>query len=150
HIHLNVDYPFKLTGILFFPKLGINLNIEKDKILLYQNQVFVTVEVKGIVPDFLMLLRGVLVSPDIPLSVWRSYLQADGAVKKISSDITKEGGDKMASLINENREDFEKKWSDIKIVIESGIISEDKFYEKSDKFALYPNVDGKYFLWSEL
>lgn len=150
HIHLNVDYPFNLTGILFFPKLGNNLNIEKDKIQLYQNQVFVTDEVKGIVPDFLMLLRGVIDSPDIPLNVSRSYLQADGAVKKISSYITKKVGDKMASLINENREDFEKKWNDIKIVIEYGMISEDKFYDKSDKFALYPNVDGKYFLWSEL
>lgn len=150
HIHLNVDYPFNLTGILFFPKLGNNLNIEKDKIQLYQNQVFVTDEVKGIVPDFLMLLRGVIDSPDIPLNVSRSYLQADGAVKKISSYITKKVGDKMASLINENREDFEKKWNDIKIVIEYGMISEDKFYEKSDKFALYPNVDGRYFLWTEL
>ncbi|AYO56888.1 molecular chaperone HtpG [Chryseobacterium sp. 6424] len=150
HIHLNVDYPFNLTGILFFPKLGNNLNIEKDKIQLYQNQVFVTDEVKGIVPDFLMLLRGVIDSPDIPLNVSRSYLQADGAVKKISSYITKKVGDKMASLINENREDFEKKWNDIKIVIEYGMISEEKFYEKSDKFALYPNVEGKYFLWNEL
>lgn len=150
HIHLNVDYPFNLTGVLFFPKLANNLNIEKDKIQLYQNQVYVTDEVKGIVPDFLMLLRGVIDSPDIPLNVSRSYLQADGAVKKISSYITKKVGDKMASLINENREDYEKKWNDIKIVIEYGMISEDKFYEKSDKFALYPNVDGKYFLWNEL
>ena len=150
HIHLNVDYPFNLTGILFFPKLANNLNIEKDKIQLYQNQVFVTDEVKGIVPDFLMLLRGVIDSPDIPLNVSRSYLQADGAVKKISSYITKKVADKMASLINENREDYEKKWNDIKIVIEYGMISEEKFYEKSDKFALYPNVDGKYFLWNEL
>ena len=150
HIHLNVDYPFNLTGVLFFPKLANNLNIEKDKIQLYQNQVYVTDEVKGIVPDFLMLLRGVIDSPDIPLNVSRSYLQADGAVKKISSYITKKVGDKMASLINENREDYEKKWNDIKIVIEYGMISEDKFYEKSDKFALYPNVEGKYFLWNEL
>ena len=150
HIHLNVDYPFNLTGVLFFPKLANNLNIEKDKIQLYQNQVYVTDEVKGIVPDFLMLLRGVIDSPDIPLNVSRSYLQADGAVKKISSYITKKVGDKMASLINENREDYEKKWNDIKIVIEYGMISEDKFYDKSDKFALYPNVDGKYFLWNEL
>lgn len=150
HIHLNVDYPFNLTGVLFFPKLANNLNIEKDKIQLYQNQVFVTDEVKGIVPDFLMLLRGVIDSPDIPLNVSRSYLQADGAVKKISSYITKKVADKMASLINENREDFEKKWNDIKIVIEYGMISEEKFYEKSDRFALYPNVDGKYFLWNEL
>lgn len=150
HIHLNVDYPFNLTGILFFPKLGNNLNIEKDKIQLYQNQVFVTDEVKGIVPDFLMLLRGVIDSPDIPLNVSRSYLQADGAVKKISSYITKKVADKMASLISENREDYESKWNDIKVVIEYGMISEEKFYEKSDKFALYPNVEGKNYLWSEL
>ncbi|MCC2590716.1 molecular chaperone HtpG [Chryseobacterium sp. MFBS3-17] len=150
HIHLNVDYPFNLTGILFFPKIANNLNIEKDKIQLYQNQVFVTDEVKGIVPDFLMLLRGVIDSPDIPLNVSRSYLQADGAVKKISSYITKKVADKMASLINENREDYEQKWNDIKIVIEYGMISEEKFYEKSDKFALYPTVDGKFRLWNEL
>lgn len=150
HIHLNVDYPFNLTGILFFPKLANNLNIEKDKIQLYQNQVYVTDEVKGIVPDFLMLLRGVIDSPDIPLNVSRSYLQADGAVKKISSYITKKVGDKMASLINENRADYETKWNDIKIVIEYGMISEDKFFEKSDKFVLYPTTDGKYFLWNEL
>jgi molecular chaperone HtpG len=150
HIHLNVDYPFNLTGILYFPKLANNLNIEKDKIQLYQNQVFVTDEVKGIVPDFLMLLRGVIDSPDIPLNVSRSYLQADGAVKKISSYITKKVADKMASLINENRGDYEKKWNDIKIVIEYGIISEDKFAEKSDKFTLYPSTDGKYYLWNEL
>ncbi|MCT3958482.1 molecular chaperone HtpG [Elizabethkingia anophelis] len=150
NIHLNVDYPFNLTGILFFPKLGNNLNIEKDKIQLYQNQVFVTDEVKGIVPDFLMLLRGVIDSPDIPLNVSRSYLQADGAVKKISSYITKKVADKMVSLINENREDYEKKWNDIKVVIEYGMISEDKFYEKSDKFALYPATDGKHYLWEEL
>lgn len=150
HIHLNVDYPFNLTGVLFFPKLGNNLNIEKDKIQLYQNQVFVTDEVKGIVPDFLMLLRGVIDSPDIPLNVSRSYLQADGAVKKISSYITKKVADKMVSLINENREDYNKKWNDIKIVIEYGMISEDKFYEKSDKFALYPTTDNNYYLWNEL
>jgi len=150
NIHLNVDYPFNLTGILYFPKLSNNLNIEKDKIQLYQNQVFVTDEVKGIVPDFLMLLRGVIDSPDIPLNVSRSYLQADGAVKKISSYITKKVADKMVSLINENREDYDKKWDDIKIVIEYGMISEEKFFEKSDKFALYPTTDGKYFLWNEL
>lgn len=150
NIHLNVDYPFNLTGILYFPKLSNSLNIEKDKIQLYQNQVYVTDEVKGIVPDFLMLLRGVIDSPDIPLNVSRSYLQADGAVKKISSYITKKVGDKMVSLFNENREDYEKKWNDIKIVIEYGMISEDKFFEKSDKFALYPTTDGIYYLWSEL
>ncbi|MBE4947352.1 molecular chaperone HtpG [Chryseobacterium culicis] len=150
NIHLNVDYPFNLTGILFFPKLNNNLNIDKDKIQLYQNQVFVTDEVKGIVPDFLMLLRGVIDSPDIPLNVSRSYLQADGAVKKISSYITKKVADKMASLINENREDYEQKWNDIKVVIEYGIVTEDKFAEKADKFTLYPTTDGKYFLWDEL
>ena len=150
HIHLNVDYPFNLTGILYFPKLSNNLNIEKDKIQLYQNQVFITDEVKGIVPDFLMLLRGVIDSPDIPLNVSRSYLQADGAVKKISSYITKKVADKMVSLINENREDNEQKWNDIKIVIEYGMISEEKFFEKSDKFALYPATDGNSYLWNEL
>lgn len=150
HIHLNVDFPFNLTGILFFPKLGNNINIDKDKIQLYQNQVFVTDEVKGIVPDFLMLLRGVIDSPDIPLNVSRSYLQADGAVKKISAHITKKVADKMASLFNQNREDYEQKWNDIKVVIEYGMVSEDKFFEKSDKFALYPTVDGKYFTWNEL
>lgn len=150
NIHLNVDYPFNLTGILFFPKLSNNLNIEKDKIQLYQNQVFVTDEINGIVPDFLMLLRGVIDSPDIPLNVSRSYLQADGAVKKISSYITKKVADKMVSLINENREDYEQKWNDIKIVIEYGMISEEKFFEKSDKFALYPNTEGTYYLWNEL
>lgn len=150
HIHLNVDYPFNLTGILFFPKLGNNINIDKDRIQLYQNQVFVTDEVKGIVPDFLMLLRGVIDSPDIPLNVSRSYLQADGAVKKISAHITKKVADKMSSLMNQNREDYEQKWNDIKVVIEYGMISEDKFFEKSDKFALYPTVDGKYLTWDEL
>lgn len=150
NIHLNVDYPFNLTGILYFPKLGNNINIEKDKIQLYQNQVFVTDEVKGIVPDFLMLLRGVIDSPDIPLNVSRSYLQADGAVKKISSYITKKVADKMVSLINANREDYEQKWNDIKVVIEYGMISEEKFYEKSDKFALYPSTEGKSYLWEEL
>lgn len=150
HIHLNVDYPFNLTGILFFPKLGNNINIDKDRIQLYQNQVFVTDEVKGIVPDFLMLLRGVIDSPDIPLNVSRSYLQADGAVKKISAHITKKVADKMSSLMNQNREDYEQKWNDIKVIIEYGMISEDKFFEKSDKFALYPTVDGKYFTWEEL
>lgn len=150
HIHLNVDYPFNLTGILFFPKLGNNINIEKDKIQLYQNQVFITDEVKGIVPDFLMLLRGVIDSPDIPLNVSRSYLQADGAVKKISSYITKKVADKMVALINESREDYQEKWNDIKVVVEYGMITEEKFFEKSDKFALYPSTEGKYYLWNEL
>ncbi|WP_191859265.1 molecular chaperone HtpG [Hanstruepera ponticola] len=150
HIHLNVDYPFNLTGVLYFPKMTNDLNIQKDKIQLYQNQVFVTDNVEGIVPEFLTMLRGVIDSPDIPLNVSRSYLQADGAVKKISSYITRKVADKLKSLFNNNREDFEKKWDDIKIVIEYGMLSEEKFFEKADAFALYPTVDGKYFTYDEL
>ncbi len=150
HIHLNVDYPFHLTGILYFPKLTNDLNIQKDRIQLYQNQVFVTDNVEGIVPEFLTMLRGVIDSPDIPLNVSRSYLQADGAVKKIASYITRKVADKLTSLFKNNREDFEKKWNDIKIVIEYGMLSEDKFFEKADKFALYPTVDGQYFTFEEL
>ena len=150
HIHLNVDYPFNLTGILYFPKMTNDLNVQKDKIQLYQNQVFVTDNVEGIVPEFLTMLRGVIDSPDIPLNVSRSYLQADGAVKKIASYITRKVADKLKSLFNENREDFEKKWDDIKIVIEYGMLSEEKFFEKSDAFALYPTVDGKYYTYDEL
>ncbi|WP_250434057.1 molecular chaperone HtpG [Hanstruepera flava] len=150
HIHLNVDYPFNLTGILYFPKMTNDLNIQRDKIQLYQNQVFVTDNVEGIVPEFLTMLRGVIDSPDIPLNVSRSYLQADGAVKKISSYITRKVADKLKSLFNNNREDFEKKWDDIKIVIEYGMLSEEKFFEKADAFALYPTVDGKYFTYDEL
>lgn len=150
NIHLNVDYPFNLTGILYFPKMTNDLNIQKDKIQLYQNQVFVTDNVEGIVPEFLTMLRGVIDSPDIPLNVSRSYLQADGAVKKISSYITRKVADKLKSLFNSNREDFEKKWDDIKIVIEYGMLSEEKFFEKADAFALYPTVDGKFFTYEEL
>ncbi|GGH46389.1 molecular chaperone Hsp90 [Mangrovimonas yunxiaonensis] len=150
HIHLNVDYPFNLTGILYFPKMTNDLNVQKDRIQLYQNQVFVTDNVEGIVPEFLTMLRGVIDSPDIPLNVSRSYLQADGAVKKISSYITRKVADKLKSLFNNNREDFEKKWDDIKIVIEYGMLSEDKFFEKADAFALYPTVDGKYYTYDEL
>ena len=150
HIHLNVDYPFNLTGILFFPKLTQNLDMQKDKIQLYQNQVFVTDNVEGIVPDFLQMLKGVIDSPDIPLNVSRSYLQADGAVKKISGYITKKVGDKLSSLFKENREDFEKKWNDIKVIIEYGMLSEDKFYDKAKSFALYPTVDNTYFTFDEL
>lgn len=150
HIHLNVDYPFNLTGILYFPKLTNDLNVQKDRIQLYQNQVFVTDNVEGIVPEFLTMLRGVIDSPDIPLNVSRSYLQADGAVKKISSYITRKVADKLNSLFNENREDFEQKWNDIKIVIEYGMLSEDKFFDKAQKFALYPTVDGTYFTLEEL
>jgi molecular chaperone HtpG len=150
NIHLNVDYPFNLTGILYFPKMGEDMNIQKDKIQLYQNQVFVTDNVEGIVPEFLTMLRGVIDSPDIPLNVSRSYLQADGAVKKIASYITKKVADKMKSLFNTNREDYESKWNDIKIVIEYGMLSEDKFFEKSESFALYPTVDGTYYTYDEL
>jgi len=150
NIHLNVDYPFNLTGILYFPKLNHEMVAQKDRIQLYQNQVFVTDNVEGIVPDFLTMLRGVIDSPDIPLNVSRSYLQADGAVKKISSYITRKVADKLTSLFNDNREDFEKKWDDIKIVIEYGMLSEEKFFEKAQKFALYPTVDGNYFTYDEL
>ncbi|MCL9807866.1 molecular chaperone HtpG [Flavobacterium luminosum] len=150
NIHLNVDYPFNLTGILYFPKLSSDLQIQKDKIQLYQNQVFVTDNVEGIVPEFLMMLKGVVDSPDIPLNVSRSYLQADGNVKKISNYITRKVSDKLKSLFNENREDFEKKWNDIKIVLEYGMLSEPKFYEKAGDFVLYPTTDEKYFTLSEL
>ena len=150
NIHLNVDYPFNLTGILYFPKMSNDMNIQKDRIQLYQNQVFVTDNVEGIVPEFLTMLRGVIDSPDIPLNVSRSYLQADGAVKKISSYITKKVADKLKSLFNNNREDFEAKWNDIKIVIEYGMLSEEKFFEKSEAFALYPTVDGTYYTYEEL
>ncbi|WP_304143223.1 molecular chaperone HtpG [Mesoflavibacter zeaxanthinifaciens] len=150
NIHLNVDYPFNLTGILYFPKLSNDMQIQKDKIQLYQNQVFVTDNVEGIVPEFLTMLRGVIDSPDIPLNVSRSYLQADGAVKKISSYITRKVADKLKSLFNSNREDFEAKWNDIKIVIEYGMLSEEKFFEKAEAFALYPTVDGKYYTYDEL
>src|SRR5690554_2664183 len=150
HIHLNVDYPFNLTGILYFPKMTNDMSIQKDKIQLYQNQVFVTDNVEGIVPEFLTMLRGVIDSPDIPLNVSRSYLQADGAVKKISSYITRKVGDKMKSLFNNEREGFEKKWDDIKIVIEYGMLTEDKFFDKAQDFALYPTIDGKYYTLSEL
>ena len=150
NIHLNVDYPFNLTGILYFPKLAQDINAQKDRIQLYQNQVFVTDNVEGIVPDFLTMLRGVIDSPDIPLNVSRSYLQADGAVKKISGYITRKVADKLKSLFNNNREDFEQKWNDIKVVIEYGMLSEDKFFDKAEKFALYPTVDDTFFTWEEL
>ncbi|MBT6567432.1 MAG: molecular chaperone HtpG [Flavobacteriales bacterium] len=150
NIHLNVDYPFNLTGILYFPKLNNDLNIQKDRIQLYQNQVFVTDNVEGIVPEFLTLLRGVIDSPDIPLNVSRSYLQADGAVKKISNYITRKVADKLSSLFKKDRKGFEEKWNDIKVVIEYGMLSEDKFFEKAEKFALFPTTDGDYFTYEEL
>lgn len=150
NIHLNVDYPFNLTGILYFPRLGSDMQIQKDKIQLYQNQVFVTDNVEGIVPEFLTMLKGVIDSPDIPLNVSRSYLQADGNVKKISNYITRKVADKLKTLFTENREDFEKKWNDIKIVLEYGMLSEPKFYEKAGAFVLYPTVDDTYFTLDEL
>ena len=149
HIHLNVDYPFNLTGILYFPKLKNSMEMPKDRIQLYSNQVFVTDSVEGIVPDFLTLLRGVLDSPDIPLNVSRSYLQADSNVKKISNHITKKVADKLQELFNNNREDFEKKWDDIKVFIEYGLLSEDKFFEKAEKFALYKDTESKYYTFEE-
>ena len=150
NIHLNVDYPFNLTGILYFPKMNKDMQIQKDKIQLYQNQVFVTDNVEGIVPEFLTMLRGVIDSPDIPLNVSRSYLQADGAVKKISSYITRKVGDKLKSLFKDNREEFNAKWDDIKIVIEYGMLTEDKFFDKAQDFMLYPTVDGNYHTFAEL
>ena len=150
NIHLNVDYPFNLTGILYFPKMSSDLQLQKDKIQMYQNQVFVTDNVEGIVPEFLGMLKGVIDSPDIPLNVSRSGLQADSNVKKISNYITRKVADKLKGLFNENREDFEQKWNDIKIVLEYGMLSEPKFYEKSADFVLYPTVDNKYYTLAEL
>ena len=150
NIHLNVDYPFNLTGILYFPKLGSDLQIQKDKIQLYQNQVFVTDNVEGIVPEFLLMLKGVVDSPDIPLNVSRSGLQADSNVKKISNYITRKVADKLKALFNENREDFEAKWNDIKIVLEYGMLSEPKFYEKAGDFVLYPTTENKHYTLAEL
>jgi molecular chaperone HtpG len=150
NIHLNVDYPFNLTGILYFPKMSADLQLQKDKIQLYQNQVYVTDNVEGIVPEFLGMLKGVIDSPDIPLNVSRSYLQADGNVKKISNYITRKVADKLKSLFTENREDFEAKWNDIKIVLEYGMLSEPKFYEKAGDFVLYPTVGDKYYTLAEL
>jgi molecular chaperone HtpG len=149
YIHLNVDYPFKLTGILYFPKIKSNIEIQKNKIQLYSNQVFVTDSVEGIVPEFLTLLHGVLDSPDIPLNVSRSYLQSDSNVKKISSHITKKVADRLNDIFKNNREEFEKKWDNLKLFIEYGMITEEKFYEKASKFALLKNTDGKYFTFEE-
>ena len=149
NIHLNVDYPFTLTGILYFPKVKQNFEVQRDKIQLYSNQVFVTDSVEGIVPDFLTLLHGVLDSPDIPLNVSRSFLQSDSNVKKISGHITKKVADKLEELFKSNREDFEKKWDDIKIFIQYGMISDEKFKERAQKFCLLKNVDDKYFTFEE-
>jgi len=149
NIHLNVDYPFKLTGILYFPKIKNNIEIQKNKIQLYCNQVFVTDSVEGIVPEFLTLLHGVLDSPDIPLNVSRSYLQSDSNVKKISAHITKKVADRLNEIFKNNREEFEKKWDNLKLFIDYGMITDEKFYEKASKFALLKNTDDKYFTYEE-
>jgi len=148
-IHLNVDYPFKLTGILYFPKIKNNIEIQKNKIQLYSNQVFVTDSVEGIVPEFLTLLHGVLDSPDIPLNVSRSFLQSDANVKKISAHITKKVADRLNDIFKRNRVEFEKKWDNLKLFIDYGMITEEKFYEKASKFALLKNTDDKYFTFEE-
>ena len=149
HIHLNVDYPFNLTGILYFPKLKSNIEIQKNKIQLYSNQVFVTDSVEGVVPEFLTLLHGVLDSPDIPLNVSRSYLQSDANVKKISSHITKKVSDRLTDIFKKDRGEFEKKWDDLKVFIVYGMISDEKFYDRADSFALFKNADNKYFTFKE-
>jgi molecular chaperone HtpG len=149
NIHLNVDYPFTLTGILYFPRIKNNIEIQKNKIQLYSNQVFVTDSVEGIVPEFLTLLHGVLDSPDIPLNVSRSYLQSDSNVKKISSHITKKVADRLEEIFKNDREQFEKKWDDLKLFIEYGMLSEEKFHDRAEKFALLKNVDAKYFTLKE-
>ena len=149
HIHLNVDYPFNLTGILYFPKLSNKFEAPKDRIQLYSNQVFVTDNVENIVPDFLTMLRGVIDSPDIPLNVSRSYLQADSNVKKISAHITKKVADKLEEIFKKDRPDFEAKWDDIKIFVQYGMISDEKFYEKASKFAFVKNTDAKAFTLEE-
>jgi molecular chaperone HtpG len=149
HIHLNVDYPFNLTGILYFPRIKKSFEAQKDKIQLYSNQVFVTDAVENIVPDFLTLLRGVIDSPDIPLNVSRSYLQSDASVKKISGHITKKVADKLEELFKKDRADFESKWEDIKLFVQYGMLSEEKFYEKAQKFALLKSTDGKYYTLEE-
>lgn len=149
HIHLNVDYPFDLTGILFFPRIKPNMELNRNKIQLYQNQVFVTDNLEGIVPDFLTMLHGVIDSKDIPLNVSRSYLQSDGAVKKISSHITKKVADKLDGLFKNDRKDFESKWEDIKVIIEYGMLSDEKFFERAQKFALYQNVNDEHFTFEE-
>lgn len=148
-IHLNVDYPFNLTGILYFPKVRNQMEIQKNKVQLYCNQVFITDQLEGVIPEFMMLLHGVIDSPDIPLNVSRSYLQSDSNVKKISSHITKKVADKLEEMFKNNREDFEKKWDDIKVFIEYGCVTDDKFYERAKSFMLFKNIDGKYFTMDE-
>ena len=149
NIHLNVDFPFNLTGILYFPKLKNNLEVQKNKINLYSNQVFITDNVENIVPEFLTLLHGVIDSPDIPLNVSRSYLQADGNVKKISSHITKKVADKLSNMFKKDRNDFESKWDDVRVFIEYGMLTEEKFFDKASDFALYKNTASSYYTLSE-
>ncbi len=149
YIHLNVDYPFNLTGILYFPKIKTNIEIQRNKIQLYSRQVYVTDSVEGIVPDFLTLLHGVIDSPDIPLNVSRSYLQSDQNVKKISSHITKKVADRLQDIFTNKREEFEKKWDNLKLFIEYGMITDEKFFERAEKFSLFKNTDGKYFTFEE-
>merc|ERR1711916_179618 len=149
HIHLNVDFPFNLTGILYFPKLKNNLEVQKNKINLYSNQVFITDNVENIVPEFLTLLHGVIDSPDIPLNVSRSYLQSDSNVKKISSYIMRKVADKLEELYKNDREGFEAKWDDIKVFIQYGMLSDEKFYDRAEKFSLFKNIEDKYFTFEE-
>ncbi|GHT35431.1 chaperone protein htpG [Bacteroidia bacterium] len=149
HIHLNVDFPFNLTGVLYFPKIKNNIEVQRNKIQLYSNQVFVTDSVEGIVPEYLTLLHGVIDSPDIPLNVSRSYLQSDSNVKKISGYITKKVADRLFEIFKEDRAKFEEKWDNLKIFIQYGMLSDEKFYERAEKFALFKNVDGKYFTFEE-
>ena len=148
-IHLNVDYPFNLTGILYFPKIKSNIELQKNKIQLYCNQVFVTDQVEGIVPEFLTLLHGVIDSPDIPLNVSRSYLQSDREVKKISTYITKKVADRLSAIFKEDRKQYEEKWDDLKLFINYGILSEDGFYDRAKEFALFKDTDGKYFTFED-
>ena len=147
HIHLNVDYPFNLTGILYFPKIDNKFEIQKNKIQLYSNQVYVTDSVEGIVPEYLTLLHGVIDSPDIPLNVSRSYLQSDRNVKKISSHITKKVADSLTDIFTNKREDYEKKWDDLKIFIQYGMLTDEKFDERAKSIFLFKNTEGKYFTY---
>lgn len=148
-IHLNVDYPFNLNGVLYFPKVKNQLELQKNKVQLYCNQVFITDQLEGVIPEFMMLLHGVIDSPDIPLNVSRSYLQSDAQVKKISTHITKKVADKLEEMFKNDREDFEKKWDDIKVFIQYGSISDEKFYEKAKSFFLFKNIENKYFTFDE-
>ena len=148
-IHLNVDFPFNLTGILYFPRIKNSIDMQRNKIQLYCNQVFVTDQVEGIVPEFLTLLHGVIDSPDIPLNVSRSYLQSDSNVKKISTYITKKVADRLSSIFKENRKEFEEKWDDLKLFINYGMLSQEDFYERAKDFALLKDVEGKYFTYEE-